>query len=94
MRAIKELNAFQRDMKRVRANPRHRDVYELLSIALVHLCGDVPLPERYKDHPLSGEWRGSRDCHLTFDLVLIYRKPGPNLLELVRIGSHGELFRK
>lgn len=94
MRAIKELNAFKRDMKRVRANPNHRGVYELLSIALVHLSRDVPLPERYKDHPLSGEWRGSRDCHLKPDLVLIYRKPGPDFLELVRIGSHSELFRK
>jgi mRNA interferase YafQ len=94
MRAIKELNAFKRDLKRVRSNPDHRDINQLLSLVLPLLISDAPLPERYRDHALSGSWRGSRDCHLKGDLVLIYRKPGSELLELVRLGTHSELFRK
>ena len=92
MRAIRELNAFKRDIKRIRANSRHRDVDKLLEVVLRHLCMDEPLPGRYRDHPLSGEWRGSRDCHLKFDLVLIYRKSESDLLELVRLGTHSDLF--
>lgn len=93
MRAIKELNSFKRDLKRVRANPRHKDLNALLADALPLLCADAPLPQRYQDHALAGVWRGSRDCHLKFDLVLIYRKLGPDVLELVRLGTHSELFK-
>jgi mRNA interferase YafQ len=55
------------------------------------LAADVPLPQRYVDHPLAGEWADHRDCHIRPDLVLIYRKPDPDSLELVRLGSHSEL---
>ena len=50
-----------------------------------------PLPQRYFDHPLSGEWSGFRDCHIRPDLVLIYEKPDDHTLRLVRLGSHSEL---
>jgi mRNA interferase YafQ len=40
---------------------------------------------------LTGDWHDHRDCHLRPDLVLIYRKPNPDDLELVRLGSHSEL---
>ena len=39
----------------------------------------------------AAEWKDFRDCHVRPDLVLIYRKPGPDTLELVRLGSHSEL---
>jgi Bacterial toxin of type II toxin-antitoxin system, YafQ len=52
---------------------------------------DRPLPQRYFDHPLSGEWSGFRDCHIRPDLVLIYEKPDVHTLRLVRLGSHSEL---
>ena len=55
------------------------------------LAADAPLSRRNFDHPLSGEWNDHRDCHLRPDLVLIYRKPDDDSLELVRLGSHGEL---
>ena len=47
------------------------------------LAADVPLPRRNFDHPLSGEWNDHRDCHIRPDLVLIYRKPDDDSLELV-----------
>jgi mRNA interferase YafQ len=49
------------------------------------------LGRRNFDHPLSGEWSDHRDCHIRPDLVLIYRKPDDDSLELVRLGSHSEL---
>ena len=50
-----------------------------------------PLPLRYHDHSLTGDREGYRDCHIRFDLVLIYRRIGTDLLELSRLGSHSEL---
>jgi mRNA interferase YafQ len=43
------------------------------------------------DHALRGEWKDFRDCQVKPDLVLIYRKPGVDVLQLVRLGSHNEL---
>jgi mRNA interferase YafQ len=55
------------------------------------LASDLPLDPRLCDHPLSGEWKDFRDCHIKPDLVLIYRRPDPHTLQLVRLGSHSEL---
>lgn len=55
------------------------------------LAADRPLARRNFDHPLSGEWGDHRDCHIKPDLILLYRKPGDDSLELVRLGSHSEL---
>jgi len=55
------------------------------------LADDTPLPRQNFDHSLSGEWSDYRDCHIKPDLVLIYRKPDAESLELVRLGSHSEL---
>ena len=52
------------------------------------LAKDEPLPRRYFDHPLGGEWSDHRDCHIKPDLILIYRKAADASLEL---GSHSEL---
>jgi mRNA interferase YafQ len=55
------------------------------------LVADKPLPVRYQDHPLGGNWKDHRDCHVRPDLLLIYRKPDEDTLDLVRLGSHSEL---
>lgn len=64
---------------------------ELLPLILTLLASDTPLPAKYFDHPLRGEWRDFRDCHVKPDPVLIYRKTGGDVLQLVRLGSHSEL---
>ncbi len=61
-----------------------REVVNLLAV-------DTPLPRRNFDHRLSGEWNDHRDCHIRPDLILLYRKPDDESLELVRLGSHSEL---
>ncbi|MBS1859661.1 MAG: type II toxin-antitoxin system YafQ family toxin [Acidobacteria bacterium] len=50
-----------------------------------------PLQARHKDHPLSGEWNHSRDCHIEPDWLLIYRVHRDDLY-LVRTGTHSDLF--
>ena len=56
------------------------------------LVVDQALEPRYRDHDLSGDWVGYRECHIKPDLLLIYRKSGEDLLILTRLGSHSELF--
>ncbi len=65
---------------------------ELLAGVVSALAADRPLPPSNRDHALSGEWKDFRDCHLRPDLMLIYRKPDRDTLQLVRLGSHSELF--
>lgn len=91
MRRIEATNSFKRDYRRVRATSRHRDIESVLPAVLGLLVADTPLPERNRDHPLLGEWKDHRDCHIKPDLVLIYRKTGDQVLQLVRLGSHSEL---
>ncbi len=91
MRTIKRTTQFKRDYKR-EAKGLHAKVLEREFRAVVSLLIlDAPLPAKYRDHPLSGEWKNFRDCHVRPDLVLIYRKPDGGTLELVRLGSHSEL---
>jgi mRNA interferase YafQ len=91
MRTIKRTTKFKRDYKRETKGIYRAVLDELLRAALVLLVVDEPLPERLRDHPLSGDWKDHRDCHIRPDLVLIYRKPDAETLELVRLGSHSEL---
>lgn len=90
-RTIKRTSQFKRDYKREKKSGRHKtlDVNLLAIVELLSL--DLPLLRRYYDHSLTGEWSDHRDCHIKPDLVLIYRKPDDDSLELVRLGSHSEL---
>ncbi|MBS0318849.1 MAG: type II toxin-antitoxin system YafQ family toxin, partial [Proteobacteria bacterium] len=56
---------------------------------------DRPLDPKHRDHELSGEYVGVRECHVEADWLLIYDKEGPlqgGSLRLIRTGSHSELF--
>lgn len=91
MRTIERTKQFKQDYKR-EAKGLHRATLENDFIAvLTALATDRPLPEKHRDHPLSGEWKDHRDCHIKPDVVLIYRKPDDAVLQLVRLGSHSEL---
>jgi mRNA interferase YafQ len=93
MRTIERASAFKRDYRRVKATPNHgKDVDVLLFTLLAALLTDEPLPEHHRDHALTGNWSGYRECHVKPDLLLIYRKPDSGTLRLARLGSHSELF--
>lgn len=91
MRRIERTKTFKRDYQRANAAPKHRDLENLLPAVLTLLATDTPLPAKYVDPALRGEWKDFRDCHVKPDLVLIYRKPGVDVLQLVRLGSRNEL---
>jgi mRNA interferase YafQ len=91
MREIKYTRRFKRDYRREKSGVLGKRLDQLLMRAVNLLAADLPLPSRYADHSLAGEWNDHRDCHIRPDLVLIYRKPDPDSLELVRLGSHSEL---
>lgn len=55
------------------------------------LLNSLPLPEKYKDHALTGNWKGWRDCHIKNDLVLIYKVVGDEI-RLARLNTHSEIF--
>jgi mRNA interferase YafQ len=92
MRRIERTNAFRRDFKREKKGQYRRDLDSLVSDVVSLLVEDGPLPEKHRDHLLAGGWQDHRECHLRPDLLLIYRKPNPDVLQLVRMGSHSELF--
>lgn len=92
MRAIERSGTFKRDYKR-EAKGRHRATLDTdVSSVLTALANDLPLKPHQRDHALSSNWQGCRECHIKPDLLLIYRKPDKHTLELVRLGSHSELF--
>lgn len=79
----KDLKKFKHQIKIV------RDLDTVIRI----LVQKLPLEKKYVDHPLGGEWKGSRECHVNPDILLIYRvEEKLGLLFLERLGSHSELF--
>lgn len=91
MRTIRQTAQFKKDLKREARGP-YRAVLAKDFVGIVEaLAHDRPLAEKHRDHALGGEWNDHRDCHIKPDLVLIYRKPEKDELQLVRLGSHSEL---
>jgi mRNA interferase YafQ len=86
VRTIDRSTAFKRDFK------KHGDIEVALIEVLYKLLNDEVLPEKYRDHSLTGDWLGYRECHVKPDLLLIYKQSDENTLRLARLGSHSELF--
>lgn len=87
---IKPTSKFQKDLKRIQK--RGFDL-SLLTAVIKKLAAGEPLPEKNRDHCLSGNFSGCRECHITPDWLLIYELDGDNLfLYLTRTGTHSDLF--
>lgn len=83
---------FKKDYKL--AKKRGFDLSELESV-INKIRARLPLEEKYKDHALSGNWKSHRDFHLHPDLVIIYCiKESELILEMARMGTHSDLFKK
>jgi mRNA interferase YafQ len=89
MRTIRFTSRFHKDYKRLLKSVP--SLQSELQPIIDLLAADTLLPLKNRDHPLKGAWIGFRDCHVRPDLVLIYRKFEPQMLELTRLGSHSEL---
>ena len=69
---------------------RGKDLAKLEKVMLM-LAEEKPLSVHYRDHPLKGNFKGRRDCHIEPDWILIYKhEPGTVVFE--RTGSHADLF--
>ena len=87
---IRPTTKFQKDLKR--AQRRGYDI-SLLTDVIKMLAAGEALPAKYKDHNLSGDYAGCRECHITPDWLLIYEVAEESLiLYLTRTGSHSDLF--
>jgi len=81
---------FKKDYKIVKK--RGYDI-TLLEEVLEILCAEQPLPQKYLDHALTGNYGGHRECHITPDWLLIYKIDNEVLvLSLTRTGTHSDLF--
>lgn len=81
---------FKKDYKLVKK--RNLPINELTTVLNI-LCEEKPLPEKYKDHQLTGNWNGFRECHIRPDWLLIYQiDQGKLRLVAQRTGTHSDLF--
>lgn len=62
-----------------------------LSDVIEFLATSSSLPEKYKDHKLNGKWNGYRECHILFDLLLVYKYYDKHV-ELITLDTHEALF--
>ena len=91
MRRIEQTTRFKKDFKRELKGSHAATLNAILVEVLQLLISDGTLPRKYQDHALTGNWSQHRDCHLKPDLVLIYRLPDVDTVQLVRLGSHSQL---
>ena len=90
MLTIKYETTFKKDFKRIVR--RGYDIH-LLEEVIEILADGQPLPPKYKDHCLTGNYSDCRECHITPDWLLIYQiNDNELILYLTRTGTHSDLF--
>ncbi len=91
MRLVRTTAQFRRSSKKILRSGRF-DRAEIQDVVDVLIRGEK-LDLSYRDHELSGDLLGHRECHIRPDLLLLYRIEGNDLiLVLVNLGSHSDLF--
>jgi len=87
---LKQTSQFKKDLRRMVKRGANMD---LLDEVVLLLRERKALPDKYEDHPLTGNWAGYRDCHIQPDWLLLYRvEENVLILSLTRTGSHSDLF--
>lgn len=89
MKTIRRTSQFKRDVKRMQRQGR-----ELANLkrVLETLVSGEPLATKYQDHVLVGQYKGTRECHIEPDWLLVYELAETENV-LIRTGSHSDLFR-
>lgn len=89
---VKATTQFKKDYKLAIKRGLKTDLLEQI---ITSLADGVPLPDKNKDHALSGNWSGHRECHILPDWLLVYHiEDNVLVLTLVRTGTHSDLFGK
>lgn len=89
MKTIRRTSQFKRDVKRMQ---RQGKDLEKLKRVLESLVKGEGLAPKYRDHVLVGQYKGTRECHIEPDWLLIYELAESEIV-LIRTGSHSDLFR-
>lgn len=89
MKRLKPTPQYKKDYKRFRNNPKKKEkLFEILNL----LQNEIPIPAKNKPHMLTGNYAGYMECHIEGDFLLIWFDPDTDQIDLVRLGSHSELF--
>lgn len=91
MKKLKPSTQYKKDLKRYRNNARF--ISELM-IVLGYLRAGQDIPDEYNPHSLTGDYHGCMECHIKGDFLLIWIDPDTDEIDLVRLGSHSELYGK
>ena len=89
MKLVRRTAQFKQDVRRMEKRGQHM---RQLTGALKALVNGLELPAQWRDHVLVGQYKGTRECHLEPDWLLIYESTESELV-LIRTGSHSDLFR-
>jgi mRNA interferase YafQ len=90
MFVLKMTSQFKKDLKKIKNNP-HK--IQNLKQVLLNLEENGVVPSEYYPHKLTGNYSGYMECHVENDMLLIWIDADENIIKLVRLGSHSELFK-
>jgi len=91
MKEVRKTTQFKKDFKRYKNNEeRVKSLYDIVN----KLANDEEIPQQYKPHQLKGRMKDFMECHIEDDFLLIWFDKVADVIELVRLGSHSELFGK
>lgn len=89
MKKLKPSTKYKKDYKRFRNNPKKvQKLFKVLSM----LQNEIPIPKEYNPHMLTGNYARHMECHIDRDFLLIWFDPDTDEIDLVRLGSHSDLF--
>ena len=91
MKKLVQSTQYKKDLKRIRNDLKKATA--LLEI-LTKLENEIPIPQENKPHLLTGDYNGYMECHIQGDFLLIWFDPDTDEIDLVRLGSHSELYGK
>lgn len=89
MKELRYSTKAKKDLKRYRNNPRKmQKLHELLDL----LVKDMEIPATFLPHKLVGQYKDCMECHIEGDFLLIWIDEDRNFIDIIRLGSHSELF--
>ena len=91
MKKLVQSTQYNKDVKRIRNDAKKATA--LLDI-LTKLENESPIPPENRPHLLTGDFKGYMECHIQGDFLLIWFDPNTDEIDLVRLGSHSELYGK
>ena len=90
MKKLQPTTQYRKDLKKYKNQPKK---LKALKEVLEMLSNEQPIPADYRPHMLIGQYKGCMECHIQGDFLLVWYDKEHDIIELVRLGSHSELFK-